>query len=94
LYLQEAARALDTIDSAAAAGDSKTLLRVVHTLKSSSASVGALGLAMLSEQHETLLRAGKSPTPDWLTAMRHEFSRFESALTRHRQREITELGAP
>jgi len=87
-------RALDTIDSAAAAGDSKTLLRVVHTLKSSSASVGALGLAMLSEQHETLLRAGKSPTPDWLAAMRHEFSRFESALTRHRQREITEQGAP
>jgi len=87
-------RALDTIDSAAAAGDSKTLLRVVHTLKSSSASVGALGLAMLSEQHETLLRAGNSPTPDWLAAMRHEFSRFESALTRHRQREITEQGAP
>ena len=94
LYLQEARRALDAIDSAAANGDSKTLLRVVHTLKSSSASVGALALAMLSEQHETLLRAGKSPTPDWLAAMRHEFARFESALTRHRQREITEQGAP
>jgi|GEM_PF-6272634 len=49
---------------------------------------------MLSEQHETLLRAGKSPTPDWLAAIRHEFARFESALTRHRQREITEQGAP
>ncbi len=94
LYLQEARRSLDAIDSAAANGDSKTLLRVVHTLKSSSASVGALALAMLSEQHETLLRAGKSPTPDWLAAMRHEFARFESALTRHRQREITEQGAP
>jgi signal transduction histidine kinase/DNA-binding response OmpR family regulator/HPt (histidine-containing phosphotransfer) domain-containing protein len=94
LYVQEARRALDSIDRAAGNGDSKTLLRLVHTLKSSSASVGALGLAMLSEQHETLLRAGKSPTPDWWAAMRHEFSRFESALTRHRQREITEQGAP
>jgi len=87
LYVQEARRALDGIDSAAATGDSKTLLRVVHTLKSSSASVGALGLAILSEQHETLLRAGKSPTPDWLAAMRHEFNRFESALHRHREAE-------
>jgi hypothetical protein len=93
LYVQEARRTLDAIDTAAAAGDSKTLLRVVHTLKSSSASVGALSLAMLSEQHETLLRAGKAPTSDWLAAMRHEFARFESALTRHRQSENTEQDA-
>jgi len=94
LYVHEARRALDGIDRAAETGDAKTLLRVVHTLKSSSASVGALALAMVSEQHETLLRAGKSPTPDWLAAMRHEFNRFESALARHRQREITEQSAP
>ncbi len=45
---------------------------------------------MLSEQHETLLRVGKSLTPVWLAAMRQEFARFESALTRHRQCEVTE----
>jgi hypothetical protein len=49
---------------------------------------------MLSEQHETLLRAGKSPTPDGLAAMRQEFARFESALTRHRQCEVTEQRTP
>lgn len=87
LYVQEARRALDGMDRAAETGDAKTLLRVVHTLKSSSASVGAMALAMVSEQHETLLRAGNSPTPDWLAAMRHEFSRFESALHRHREAE-------
>jgi HPt (histidine-containing phosphotransfer) domain-containing protein len=69
------------------------LLRLVHTLKSSSASVGAMALAMLSEQHETLLRAGNSPTPEWLVAIRQEFARFESALARHRQSGTTEQQA-
>jgi len=87
LYVQEARRALDLIDRAAGNGDSKTLLRLVHTLKSSSASVGAMALAMVSEHHETLLRAGKSPTPDWWAATRQEFTRFESALNRHREAE-------
>ena len=90
LYVQEARRALDSIDRAAGSGDSKTLLRLVHTLKSSSASVGAMALAMVSEQHETLLRSGKPPTPDWRAAMRQEFARFESALARHRQSGMTE----
>ncbi len=49
---------------------------------------------MLSEQHEALLRVGKSPTPVWLAAMRQEFARFESALTRHRQCEVTEQRTP
>ena len=49
---------------------------------------------MLSEQHETLLRAGKSPTPDWPPAMRQEFARFESALSCHRQCEVTEQRIP
>ena len=49
---------------------------------------------MLSEQHETLLRVGKSPTPDRPVAMRQEFARFESAPTRHRQCEVTEQRTP
>ena len=93
LYVQEARRALDSIDRAAGTGDAKTLLRLVHTLKSSSASVGAMALAMLSEQHETLLRAGNSPTPEWLVAIRQEFARFESALARHRQSGTSEQQA-
>jgi len=32
--------------------------------------------------------------PDWLAAMRHEFGRFESALARHRQGEITDSRVP
>lgn len=49
---------------------------------------------MLSEQHETLLRVGKSSTPDGLAAMRQEFACFETALTRHRQCEVTEQRTP
>ena len=61
------------------------MLRLAQTLKSSSAAVGAMSMAFVTEQHESLLRAGKQPTPDWLAAMRSEFTRFESDLARQRQ---------
>ena len=89
LYSREAARALDAIDEAAQAGKADMVLRLAHTLKSSSAAVGAMSMAFVTEQHETLLRAGKHPTTNWLAAMRSEFERFEAALARHRQAAVT-----
>ena len=85
LYSREAARAIVAIDEAAQAGKADMVLRLAHTLKSSSAAVGAMSMAFVTEQHESLLRAGKHPTPDWLTAMRSEFERFEADLARHRK---------
>ena len=49
-------RCLDTDDGA-------TLLRSVHTLKSSAAQVGALALAAEAARQETLLRQGTRPAP-------------------------------
>ncbi len=85
LYSREASRALGAIDEAARAGNADMVLRLAHTLKSSSAAVGAMSMAFVTEQHETLLRAGKHPTHNWLAAMRSEFERFEAALAAHRQ---------
>jgi signal transduction histidine kinase/DNA-binding response OmpR family regulator/HPt (histidine-containing phosphotransfer) domain-containing protein len=85
LYARTTKQALDQMEGAAGSGDSKALLRAVHTLKSSSASVGAMALATVAEQQESLLRAGKAPTAYWLAATRAEFGRFEVALQRHRQ---------
>ncbi|MDO9314462.1 MAG: response regulator [Burkholderiaceae bacterium] len=90
LYVQDASRSLDAIDAAARRGDARTVLRIVHTLKSSSASVGALALAAVAEQHESLLRAGNAPTPEWRAAMRVEYRRFEAALQHHRRSASTE----
>ncbi len=89
LYSREAARAIDAIDEAAQAGKADTVLRLAHTLKSSSAAVGAMSMAFVTEQHESLLRAGKQPTPDWLAAMRSEFGCFLAALAKHRQSVFT-----
>ncbi len=85
LYVKEASRALDAMAAAVQEGNAGVVVHHAHTLKSSSAAVGAMSMAFVTGQHERLLRAGKQPRPDWLTSMRSEFVRFEWALARHRK---------
>jgi signal transduction histidine kinase/FixJ family two-component response regulator/HPt (histidine-containing phosphotransfer) domain-containing protein len=61
MFLKVTAQTLRDIERAASAVDVVTLQRLVHTLKSSSASVGALKLAALASAHETRLRRGHGP---------------------------------
>jgi HPt (histidine-containing phosphotransfer) domain-containing protein len=56
-YLTEAPKLLQTMQTALAASDFKTLRRSVHTLLSSSATLGALELAKHCEQLENLIVA-------------------------------------
>jgi len=60
-YLADADEQLEAMRSAAANGDPETLLRPAHTLKSSSANVGALGLAEQCRALEMDARAGSVP---------------------------------
>jgi HPt (histidine-containing phosphotransfer) domain-containing protein len=60
LYLTEAPRLVEGVLSAAEKGDTETLLRGVHTLKSSSANVGATGLSDLCRKVEATARAGET----------------------------------
>lgn len=60
-YLADAEAQLEAMRSAAAADDAETLVRPVHTLKSSSANVGALALADLCRSLEADARAGVVP---------------------------------
>ena len=62
-------------------GDSLAMNRAVHTLKSSSASVGALGLSNVCVAVETCLRAGTADQlPDLLNQLLSEAARVEDAV--------------
>ena len=78
MFMDGGAKAVADVGHATAARDTGALLRLVHTLKSSSASVGALEMAELAAVHETRLRQGGEP-PATLQQQLHE------ALRRLRQ---------
>ena len=59
-YVTEGAANLDGILSAAAAGDPAAIVRPAHTLKSSSASLGAMRLSAIARALEEAGRAGRS----------------------------------
>ena len=57
-YLDSTPGLLDAMRQAAAAGDAAGLQRAAHTLKTGSASMGALALAALCKQLEEMGKAG------------------------------------
>jgi signal transduction histidine kinase/DNA-binding response OmpR family regulator/HPt (histidine-containing phosphotransfer) domain-containing protein len=59
LYLSGASRLVEGVISAAETGNADSLLRAAHTLKSSSANVGAIGLSDLCRKIEGKVRAGE-----------------------------------
>ena len=59
LYLSDAPRLVEGILAAVEKGDMESLLRAAHTLKSSSANVGATGLPELCRKVEGMARAGE-----------------------------------
>ncbi|MGH2401139.1 MAG: Hpt domain-containing protein [Candidatus Limnocylindria bacterium] len=57
-YLADSAGQLEAIEAALAADDAEALVRPAHTLKSSSATVGAMDLSALARTLEMAGRAG------------------------------------
>ncbi|KFB77090.1 Hpt domain-containing protein [Candidatus Accumulibacter cognatus] len=84
MFTRNATTLLAAIDSAMQQGDAKALQRSAHTLKSSSATVGAMALSEKARDLEMRLRAGELPGTDWPQALRGAYDDFASALTRHR----------
>jgi len=82
LYMENAAQLLDAIQTAKAAGDRETLIRSVHSLKSTSASVGAVAFSARCREIENAYRKGEEneQTQAWLLGLRDEFARVETAL--------------
>lgn len=85
-YLADAPEQLAAARAAIAAGSAEDLVRPAHTLKSSSATLGAQGLAGLARELELGARAGSLDGADAaLTAAEAEFARVEAALAERRR---------
>ncbi|MEA3203382.1 MAG: hypothetical protein QOI63_1057 [Thermoplasmata archaeon] len=72
-YLGEAPRLLAEARQALAAADALTLQRAAHTLKSTSATFGALQLAEASKAIEQAARGGKLATAEQLADLEAQF---------------------
>jgi CheY-like chemotaxis protein/HPt (histidine-containing phosphotransfer) domain-containing protein len=59
LFRESGSQQLAQIEAALTSGDDETLIRAAHTLKSSSATLGALRLAAIGKQIELAARAGQ-----------------------------------
>ena len=93
LYLSSTRETLGAIRAAAADGDTKTLTRGVHTMKSSSASVGALALSQVCARDEARLRAGEPPAPGLVERLQEAFELLEAELARRPAHAANEHGA-
>jgi len=60
-YLADASLQLEAMQAAAASGDAAALVRPAHSLKSSSANVGAMALADICRALEAAARTGDVP---------------------------------
>ncbi len=81
-YLEESAGLVHTITAAAAADNRDLMLRPAHSLKSSSASVGAMALSQLCADMELYAR-GSLPNLDVVQqaqSIEQEFERVRVAL--------------
>ncbi|WP_291984963.1 response regulator [Candidatus Accumulibacter sp. ACC007] len=84
LFTSNASELLAAIERASESGDHTTLQRCAHTLKSSSATVGALALSEQARQLEMLLRAGSSPASDWPSRLGDAYGEFTASLAQYR----------
>ena len=80
-YVADAPQQVEAIGAAVEAGDDAALVAPAHTLKSSSASVGATRLSELARELETAARLGAVPdAADRHRAIRAELERVVEAL--------------
>ncbi len=83
IYLEDTPRQLQTLRIAAAMGDSTIVQRAAHTLKSSSAALGAMTLSQLCKQLEA--SAAGSALVEQVSQLEAEYERVSDALRREQQ---------
>jgi len=87
IYLDNAPQLIRDMDAALAAGEAKDLMRAAHTLKSSSASMGALRLSGLSKTIEIAARnQALADIGDSIAGVKTEFDAVKAALNARRRR--------
>ncbi len=76
--------ALQAIESALIHSDARALRMQMHTLKSTSATVGAMEIAEITTLQDVRLRAQETVVDGLVAILTTSFARFESALALHR----------
>jgi CheY-like chemotaxis protein len=80
-YLKDAPRLLQSMREAAATANGDVLRRAAHTLKSTSATLGAIRLAQHCREIESRARSGRlADAGQWLNLVENEFSLVRVAL--------------
>jgi len=93
-YLQGGADAIDGCMCAVTSGDAKTALRWVHTLKSSSAQIGAQALAEFAGALEGRMRSGQPLAVDSVVRLRSEYRQAQQAITTHLGHNVQQESCP
>ncbi|MFK0734601.1 MAG: ATP-binding protein, partial [Gloeotrichia echinulata HAB0833] len=79
-YLEDSPQLLQQIRDAMAVEDAKTLRRVVHSWKSSSAYLGATVLASLCRELEAIAETGITDVPERVFELEAEYEKVKAAL--------------
>lgn len=81
IFLEDAPQRLRDVSEALAADDLRRLERAAHTLKSSSANLGALGLSKLCKEMEEIVRGNTTQgVADLLAQSSRRLGEVETAL--------------
>ena len=89
LYLEDEPRKLASMLEAVAEADEMSLMRAAHSLKGSSASLGAFGVAALCEELEHVSKADSFPSAGMLlNRLKRESARVRRAFAAERRRRL------
>ena len=80
LFLRTTQGLLDELDESASDADTERARRLVHSLKSSATTIGALQLAQLATRFESLLQAAQPLPAAWRQDIRDGFNRFQAQV--------------
>ncbi len=78
-YVADSAGCIDAIEAAADAGDVDAMVRPAHTLKSSSATLGAMTLSATARTLEVAARSGTLDDPETRDAASRARAEWEAA---------------
>lgn len=81
IFLEDTPQRIAELDQSLAAGDVPKFTRAAHSIKGSSANLGAIGLRAVAEELEHQARtSGLANVTELLARIKTEFSRAQSAL--------------
>lgn len=80
LFVESASKIISETRSAYDNADQQTLLRLVHTLKSSSATIGAFELSDLAHESESILRSGQVLPAEFTEALADATQRLKTTI--------------